>query len=254
MIGATVTHRQIERSPLVLERLPALAAMERQVANVRVRTVGTLAGNLCFSDPHSDPATFLLALDAEVESRRGDGSTRGAAAARLPRRPLRAGARARRAGAARPRPRAAGGPLDRAPQVRVPRAARGDRHVRRRASPTARSPTRASRSARSATSPCARARPRRCSWARRRATAGARRRGGRAGRGCPSPVEDANGSAEYKAAARRGAGRPRVPRGRPRRVATDRPSAASHTCICVGLPARVRDQGARCHGSHERLR
>jgi carbon-monoxide dehydrogenase medium subunit len=76
VIGATVTHRQIERSPLVLERLPALAAMERQVANIRVRTVGTLAGNLCFSDPHSDPATFLLALDAEVESRRGDGSTR----------------------------------------------------------------------------------------------------------------------------------------------------------------------------------
>jgi carbon-monoxide dehydrogenase medium subunit len=76
VVGATVTHRQIERSPLVLERLPALAAMERQVANVRVRTVGTLAGNLCFSDPHSDPATFLLALDAEIESRRGDGSTR----------------------------------------------------------------------------------------------------------------------------------------------------------------------------------
>jgi carbon-monoxide dehydrogenase medium subunit len=76
VLGATATHREIERSPLVLERLPALAAMERQVANVRVRTVGTLAGNLCFSDPHSDPATFLLALDAEIESRRGDGSTR----------------------------------------------------------------------------------------------------------------------------------------------------------------------------------
>jgi carbon-monoxide dehydrogenase medium subunit len=76
VIGATVTHRQIERAPVVLERLPALASMERQVANVRVRTVGTLAGNLCFSDPHSDPATFLLALDADVESRRGDGSTR----------------------------------------------------------------------------------------------------------------------------------------------------------------------------------
>jgi carbon-monoxide dehydrogenase medium subunit len=67
VIGATATHREIERSPLVLERLPALAAMERRVANVRVRTVGTLGGNLCFSDPHSDPATFLLALDAEAE-------------------------------------------------------------------------------------------------------------------------------------------------------------------------------------------
>lgn len=67
VIGATATHREIERSPLVLERLPALAAMEREVANIRVRNVGTLGGNLCFSDPHSDPATFLLALDAEID-------------------------------------------------------------------------------------------------------------------------------------------------------------------------------------------
>jgi carbon-monoxide dehydrogenase medium subunit len=67
VVGATATHREIERSPLVLERLPALAAMARRVANIRVRSVGTLGGNLCFSDPHSDPMTFLLALDAEAE-------------------------------------------------------------------------------------------------------------------------------------------------------------------------------------------
>jgi carbon-monoxide dehydrogenase medium subunit len=78
-IGSTVTHRELERSPLVLGPLPALAAMERRVANIRVRSVGTLGGNLCFSDPHSDPATFLLALDAAVECRRG-----GAPARRLP--------------------------------------------------------------------------------------------------------------------------------------------------------------------------
>jgi aerobic carbon-monoxide dehydrogenase medium subunit len=70
VIGSTVTHRELERSPVVSERLPALAWMERRVANIRVRSVGTLGGNLCFSDPHSDPATFLLALDAEVECRR----------------------------------------------------------------------------------------------------------------------------------------------------------------------------------------
>ena len=67
VIGATATHREVESSSLVLELLPALAAMERRVANIRVRNVGTLGGNLCFSDPHSDPATFLLALDAEAE-------------------------------------------------------------------------------------------------------------------------------------------------------------------------------------------
>ena len=67
VVGSAVTHREIERAPLVVERLPALAAMARRVANIRVRSVGTLGGNLCFSDPHSDPATFLLALDAEAE-------------------------------------------------------------------------------------------------------------------------------------------------------------------------------------------
>jgi carbon-monoxide dehydrogenase medium subunit len=76
VIGGAVTHRELERSELVRERLPALATMERRVANLRVREVGTLGGNLCFSDPHSDPATFLLALDAEVESRRGGESAR----------------------------------------------------------------------------------------------------------------------------------------------------------------------------------
>jgi len=67
IIGAAATHREIERSPDVLAKLPALAAMEQHVANLRVRNVGTLGGNLCFSDPHSDPATFLLAVGAEVE-------------------------------------------------------------------------------------------------------------------------------------------------------------------------------------------
>jgi aerobic carbon-monoxide dehydrogenase medium subunit len=70
-IGAAVTHRELERSALVRADWPALAEMERDVANIRVRTSGTLGGNLCFSDPHSDPATFLLAADAEVVCRRG---------------------------------------------------------------------------------------------------------------------------------------------------------------------------------------
>jgi carbon-monoxide dehydrogenase medium subunit len=66
LIGAAVTHAQLERSPLVWEALPALAAVERRVANPRVRATGTLVGNLCFAEPHSDPATLLLCLDAQV--------------------------------------------------------------------------------------------------------------------------------------------------------------------------------------------
>ncbi len=65
-IGAASTHRQIERSPLVKQGWPQLAELERSVANVRVRNVGSIGGNLCFADPHSDPATFLTACDATV--------------------------------------------------------------------------------------------------------------------------------------------------------------------------------------------
>ncbi len=61
-IGAGATHRIIERSALVRELLPVISEMEANVANVRVRATGTLGGNLCFAEPHSDPATLLLAL------------------------------------------------------------------------------------------------------------------------------------------------------------------------------------------------
>jgi carbon-monoxide dehydrogenase medium subunit len=66
IVGATATHREIERSPIIRRELVALAVLESHVANVRVRNQGTLGGNLCFAEPHSDPATFLLACDARV--------------------------------------------------------------------------------------------------------------------------------------------------------------------------------------------
>lgn len=65
-IGATATHRGVERSPLIRSHLPVFVDMEQRVANVRVRNTGTLGGNLCFADPHSDPATLLLVLGASV--------------------------------------------------------------------------------------------------------------------------------------------------------------------------------------------
>jgi carbon-monoxide dehydrogenase medium subunit len=66
LIGAAVTHRTLERSPLLRARCPVLAEMEAQVANVRVRNVGTLGGNLCFAEPHSDPSTALLVHETRV--------------------------------------------------------------------------------------------------------------------------------------------------------------------------------------------
>ena len=128
VVGAAVTHRELERSAVVAERLPALARMERDVANLRVREVGTLGGNLCFSDPHSDPATFLLAVDAEVECRRGGGRGTAAADRRLRRRAVPDEPRAGRAadGGADPRacPRARRSPTRSSPSTsgRPPRS------------------------------------------------------------------------------------------------------------------------------------
>src|SRR2546427_1454724 len=65
-IGAAATHHSIERSALLRSRLPVFTDMESLVANVRVRNTGTLGGNLCFAEPHSDPATLLLVLGASV--------------------------------------------------------------------------------------------------------------------------------------------------------------------------------------------
>ena len=72
--GACVTHRELAINPAVRQDAPALAFAESQVANVRVRNQGTLGGNLCFNDPHSDPGTVLLIHDATVTlgSRRGE--------------------------------------------------------------------------------------------------------------------------------------------------------------------------------------
>jgi carbon-monoxide dehydrogenase medium subunit len=75
-IGAAVTHRELERSELVRQGWPALSLMERHVGNLRVRNTGTIGGNLCFADPHSDPATFLLAAGGELSLQRGAGPAR----------------------------------------------------------------------------------------------------------------------------------------------------------------------------------
>jgi carbon-monoxide dehydrogenase medium subunit len=66
VIGSTATHRDIERSEVVRTNLAVLADMANKVANIRVRASGTLGGNLCFAEPHSDPATLLFALGAKA--------------------------------------------------------------------------------------------------------------------------------------------------------------------------------------------
>jgi aerobic carbon-monoxide dehydrogenase medium subunit len=65
-IGALCTHRQLETSPALQEKLAAFAKLEQNVANVRVRQVGTIGGNLCFAEPHADPGTLLMVLGAKM--------------------------------------------------------------------------------------------------------------------------------------------------------------------------------------------
>lgn len=66
-IGALVTHRALEKSPVVAEHFPLIVEMEKQLANVRIRNVGTLAGNVSFAEPHADPGTLLTAYGARVK-------------------------------------------------------------------------------------------------------------------------------------------------------------------------------------------
>jgi carbon-monoxide dehydrogenase medium subunit len=66
LIGATATHRALESAGVVQARCPMVAGVARHVANIRVRNVGTVGGNLAFADPHSDLATLFLAFDGVV--------------------------------------------------------------------------------------------------------------------------------------------------------------------------------------------
>jgi carbon-monoxide dehydrogenase medium subunit len=65
-IGATTTHRAIERSSEVARYCPALTRTFRSVATVRVRNQATIGGNLAHADPAQDPPPMLIALGAEI--------------------------------------------------------------------------------------------------------------------------------------------------------------------------------------------
>jgi len=65
-IGALVTHREIETSPLVKEKFPVLCEAEREVANIRVRNAGTVGGNLASGEPLTDLAQIFIALEGKA--------------------------------------------------------------------------------------------------------------------------------------------------------------------------------------------
>ncbi len=66
-LGATTTHRTIEKSDVIKKSYPILAAMEEKLASIQVRNWGTIGGNLAHADAAGDPAPVLISLDAKVK-------------------------------------------------------------------------------------------------------------------------------------------------------------------------------------------
>ena len=72
-IGASTRHEEIAASTLVKTHAPLLAAACSVLGNQRVRSTGSIGGNICFADPRSDVTTTLFALGASVVLFAADG-------------------------------------------------------------------------------------------------------------------------------------------------------------------------------------
>lgn len=66
-LGATTTHRAIEKSAVIKKNYPVLTAMEEKLASIQVRNWGTIGGNLAHADAAGDPAPVLISLDAKIK-------------------------------------------------------------------------------------------------------------------------------------------------------------------------------------------
>ncbi len=67
VIGASVTHYQIEQHPLLQEVATCLTESCRVVGGPQVRNVATIGGNVAHALPAADGTIGLLALDAQVQ-------------------------------------------------------------------------------------------------------------------------------------------------------------------------------------------
>jgi carbon-monoxide dehydrogenase medium subunit len=65
-IGALCTLAMVEKSPLVRRLYPVVGQAMQRLANVRVRNVARIGGNLAHADPHMDLPPVLSALGGEV--------------------------------------------------------------------------------------------------------------------------------------------------------------------------------------------
>lgn len=73
VIGALARQETLERSPLVGEHAPLIAAAMPHVGHTAIRTRGTVGGSLALADPAAELPACAVALDATIRlsSRRG---------------------------------------------------------------------------------------------------------------------------------------------------------------------------------------
>jgi carbon-monoxide dehydrogenase medium subunit len=69
-IGAATTHHDVARSRIVMEEIPALAALAGSIGDVQVRNVGTIGGSVANNDPAADYPAAVLSLGGEIETDR----------------------------------------------------------------------------------------------------------------------------------------------------------------------------------------
>jgi CO/xanthine dehydrogenase FAD-binding subunit len=65
-VGATVRHRQVERSSLVKEKHPLLVEVVQHIGHMQIRNRGTIVGSIAHADPAAELPALLTCLNGEV--------------------------------------------------------------------------------------------------------------------------------------------------------------------------------------------
>jgi len=73
-LGALTTVRDVEVSPLIREKMPALSTAAGSLGSIQIRNRATIGGNLCHGSPAADMAAILLAMNCEVKIATGNGA------------------------------------------------------------------------------------------------------------------------------------------------------------------------------------
>ena len=72
-VGALAKLYEIHNSPIVREKLPAVADAAHYVASTQIRRKGTMAGNICNASPSADTAPIIIAMKAVIKTASVDG-------------------------------------------------------------------------------------------------------------------------------------------------------------------------------------